>query len=336
MRLTASKRSRWVRALWLVALTGCGAPLDSFNTVTPRGDAVSAYFTLVLLPSFLVLALVGGALAYVLVRYRDRGLRDVPEPAQIHGHTRLEIAWTIAPVILLTVLFGLAFQTMRTVEADSPADALTIRVIGHQWWWEYEYAMPGFVTANEVHLPVGRPVRFVVGSADVVHSFWLPQLGWKKDAIPGKWNDINAEFTEPGIYDGWCTEFCGTQHAWMRVRVFADSPEQFDAWLHQQQAPAAPAAQPTALRGQQIFLQNTCVNCHAVRGTVAQARVGPDLTHFGARTTIGAGVVANTPDHLRHWLREVQAVKPGALMPNYTALSDEEIASLAEYLMGLE
>jgi cytochrome c oxidase subunit 2 len=310
---------------------GCGAPIESFNTVTPRGDAVSSYFLLVLWPSALVFLLVIGALAYFVVRYRDRGRPGDPEPRQIHGHTRIEIAWTIAPVVLLTVLFFLAARTMWTVEAAAPPDALEIRVFGRQWWWEYQYPSLGIVTANEVHVPVGRPVRFVVTGADVIHSFWLPQLGWKKDAIPGKTNDLNAEFLEAGLYDGWCTEFCGTQHAWMRVRLFADPPEQFEAC--QQQQPAV-TGQGVA-RGQQVFLQTTCVNCHAIAGTAANARVGPDLTHFGSRTTIGAGVVENTPDNLRRWLREVQSIKPGALMPNYTALPDEEIGALADYLLGL-
>ena len=152
-------------ALLLVLGSACRSPMDSFNTVTPRGDAISQYFTLVLLPSALVFVLVVSALTYVIIRYRDRP--GDPEPPQVHGHTRLEIAWTIAPVILLAVLFVLAFQTMRTVEAESPPNALTIQVFGHQWWWEYEYPELGVVTANEVHVPVGRPVRFVVTGADV-------------------------------------------------------------------------------------------------------------------------------------------------------------------------
>ena len=337
MRSTRTIGGAGAGGLALVFLAGCRAPIDSLNPVTPRGGAIADLFGLALILSLVVFLLVTGVLIYVIIRFRDSGRPGDPEPPQVHGNMKLEIAWTAAPVILLAVLFILTVQTMRTVGAAASAGGLPIRVIGHQWWWEYQYPGLGIVTANELHVPVGQPIELEITAADVIHAFWVPQLGWKKDAIPGGWTTgIVTQFDQAGVYDGWCTEYCGTQHAWMRVRLIAEPREQFDAWVRQQQQPAATPQAATALRGQELFLRNTCVNCHAVRGTAAAAQVGPDLTHFGGRSTIGAGVVDNTPENLHRWIREVQAVKPGALMPNYTAMSDEEIAALVEYLGGLK
>lgn len=319
--------------LLLIGASACAAPIDSFNPVTGRGRAISDLFVVTLVLSALVFLLVVGVLAYVLVRFRSRA--DAPEPPQIHGNTRLEIGWTIAPLLLLVVLFFMTVQTQRIVEAEAPG-ALRIRVIGHQWWWEYQYPELGLITANELHLPVGRPIKLELEGADVIHSFWVPQLGWKKDTIPGKTNDIWAEFDQAGVYDGACTEYCGTQHAWMRVRLVAEPADQFDAWARQQQQPSPAPSNETTRRGQAVFLQNTCVNCHAVAGTPANARVGPDLSHFGSRTTIGSGVLDNTPENLRRWLAEVQRVKPGALMPNYNILPEDDLRALVDYLEGLE
>jgi cytochrome c oxidase subunit 2 len=319
--------------LLLIGASGCAASIDSFNPVTDRGRAIADLFGLTLVLSAVVFLLVLSVLFYVLTRFRARP--GDPDPPQIHGNTKLEIGWTIAPLLLLVVLFLLTVRTQRVVEAEMPG-ALRVKVIGHQWWWEYQYPELGLVTANELHLPVGRPVKLELEGADVIHSYWVPQLGWKKDTIPGKTNDLWAQFDQAGVYDGACTEYCGTQHAWMRVRLVAEPGDQFDAWVRQQQQPAPAPASETALRGQAIFLQNTCVNCHAVAGTPANARVGPDLSHFGSRSTIGSGVLDNTPDALRLWLAEVQRVKPGALMPNYNALPEDDLRALVEYLEGLK
>jgi cytochrome c oxidase subunit II len=224
----------------------------------------------------------------------------------------------------------LTVRTMATVEAEA-ASPLRVRVIGHQWWWEYEYPDLGIVTANELHVPVGRPVRLELESADVVHNFWIPQFGWKKDNTPNHVTPMNVVVDEPGVFDGACTEFCGTQHAWMRIRAVASPPEQFEAWVARNQQPA-PGAAP---RGQQVFQQHTCVNCHAIQG-VGGARVGPDLSHFGSRTTIGAGVLENTPENLRAWLIDPQRSKPGALMPGYVDLPDDDLRALVDYLEGLK
>ena len=207
--------------------TGCGK-LDSFAPVTPQGGAIVSLFVLELVLAFLVSGGVAAAVFYAMYRFRDRP--DAPEPVQIHGNTKLELAWTAAPVLLLIFLFVLTVRTMGTVEAEA-AGALRIRVIGHQWWWEYQYPDLGIITANELHVPVGQPVRLELESADVVHNYWIPQFGWKKDNTPNHLTMMNVVVEQPGVYDGACTEFCGPQHAWMRIRAVASPPDQFQAWV---------------------------------------------------------------------------------------------------------
>ena len=307
--------------------------MDSFSPVTPQGGSIAALFTLVMVLSAGVFLIVAGLVTYVVLRFHGRP--GDPDPPQVAGNKRIEIAWTAAPVILLAVLFVLTVQTMGTVEAEAPPDALRIRVVGFQWWWRYEYPDLGVVTANELRVPVGVPLRLELHSGDVIHSFWVPRFGWKKDATPGRTTDLTMRIDQEGIYDGACTEYCGTQHAWMRISVVAESRERFDAWVQQQRQPAATPAQGAAARGMQVFHQNTCVNCHAVRGTAASAEVGPDLTHFGSRTTLGAGVLENTADNLRRWLRDPHQIKPGVLMPGYNDLSADELDALVKYLREL-
>jgi cytochrome c oxidase subunit II len=323
-----------VGAFGLLVLTvapGC-VPPDSFRPVTTQGTRIASLFTLVMVLSALVFLLVAGLLVYFVVRYRGRAGDE--DPAQVEGNRKLEIFWTATPALLLAVIFVLTLQTMSNVDAASPS-ALRIRAIGHQWWWEYQYADLGVMTANELHVPVGVPLQIELEGADVIHSFWVPQFGWKKDMIPGKTNVMWVQAEQPGVYDGVCTEYCGTQHAWMRIRVLAEPSDRFDEWIAQQRQQAA-APQGPAARGQQVFLGNTCVNCHAVGGTTANARVGPDLTHVGSRTTIGAGVVENTPDMLRQWVRNAHDLKPGVLMPAYNSLSDDDLAALVQYLTELK
>ncbi len=317
----------------LLGSVGCSPPVEVLNPVTPQGLAISDLFNLLLALSALMLLLVVGLLVGAIVRYRARP--GAPEPSQIHGNRNLEIFWTATPVLLVIVLFILTLRTMNSVDAAVP-NALRIQVTGWQWWWEFRYPDLGVVTANELHVPVGTPVELQLTGGDVIHSFWVPQLTGKRDAIPGKTNILRLQAQQPGVYEGTCTEYCGAQHAWMRIRVFADPPDQFDAWVRGQQQPAAAPADPQASRGQQVFLQNTCVNCHTITGTPANGTVGPDLTHFGSRTTLGAGVRANTPQNLRDWVQDAQDVKPSALMPAFNGLPTADIDALVAYLEGLK
>jgi cytochrome c oxidase subunit 2 len=306
---------------------------DSFVAVTPQGAAIANLFWLVLGLSALVFALVVGVLVVTLIR--DRGRPGDPDPPQVHGNRRLEVAWTVLPALTLVVMFVLAVRTMQTVNAE-PAAPLRVQLIGHQWWWEFRYPDLGVVTANELHVPAGRSVRLDMTSVDVIHSFWVPQVGWKKDVIPGRTNTMFFQVDESGTYDGACTEYCGTQHAWMRIRLVAQAPDAFDAWTKAQQQPATPATDPSATRGAQLFASSSCASCHAIAGTGSAAQVGPDLSHVGSRSVLGAGVLDTSPDTLARWIRDPQVVKPGVLVPAYPNFSDADLAALAAYLASLK
>jgi len=312
-------------------LAGCGTNVDGLNPVTPQGDSIERLFVLSLVLSGLVFLLVAGLLGWFMLRYRAGP--HAREPAQRTGNRRLEIVWTAAPALLLTGLFVLTVRTMLDVE-DPPPEGMHIQVIGHQWWWEYRYP-DGTVTANDLHLPTGAPVALDLTSADVIHSFWVPQLGWKIDLIPGKTNTIWFTVPDPVELDGACAEYCGAQHAWMRIHVVAQSPADFAAWLAAQDQPAAAPTDPLAVQGQQVFFESSCASCHTIAGTSANGTAGPDLTHIASRPTLGAGVVANTPRNLSHWVRDPQTIKPGVLMPAFT-FSDADLQALVAYLEGLK
>jgi cytochrome c oxidase subunit 2 len=319
-------------ALLSPGLTGCSAQLDGLAPVTTQGRAVAQLFWLVLAISAVVFLLVAGLLLYIVARYRAR---PGEEPSRTEGNRRLEIGWTTGALLLLAILFIPTLRTMAAVDAPA-ANALRIQVIAHQWWWEYRYPESGVVTANELHVPVGRPLQFDLESADVVHSFWVPQFGWKRDVVPGKINSLPVQVEQAGVYDGACTEYCGLEHAWMRIRVVADAPDRFDAWIAAQQQPAAAPQGATASRGQQILVASTCVNCHTVRGTAAAGQIGPDLTHVGSRTILGAGVLGNSPENLARFVHDAPSIKPGLLMPSFLSMSDADVAALAAYLAGLQ
>jgi cytochrome c oxidase subunit II len=317
-----------VGALSAVVATGCGARLDSFYPVTAQGAAINNLYWIELVISAGLMALVVAVLVLAIVRFRGRP--GEPDPPQHAGNRTLELVWTSVPVLVLAAIFVLMVQTMSFVNAAEP-NAPTVHVIGHQFWWEFRYPDQGFVTANEMHLPVGSTVVLQLASADVIHSFWVPQFGLMRDSIPGKVNVLPIRPTETGSFIGGCNQYCGLQHAWMREVVVAEPPDRFQAWATQQAQPAA----TTGSAGEHVFLNNTCVSCHTIRGTSANAQVGPDLTHVGSRSSLGAGVVENTPDNMRRWISDPQAIKPGVLMPAYPNLSEGDLAALADYLESL-
>ncbi|HZP96893.1 MAG TPA: cytochrome c oxidase subunit II [Candidatus Limnocylindria bacterium] len=286
--------------------------------------------------AFLIFIGVEAALLYSAWRYRASRVAG-PAP-QIHGNTRLEIAWTAIPLVVLAVVFVLMVGTMReigaTASANGPA-AMRIVARGHQWWWEFRYpdASGEIVTANELHIPSNTAVDLELVAADVVHSFWVPELGGKTDMIPGKTNHLRLYADHAGVYRGQCAEFCGIEHAWMRISVVAESAGDFQRWLAGQAAArAAPGG--TAAEGERVFLQNVCASCHAVRGTDAKAVAGPDLTHLASRRTLAAGVLPNDTASLRAWLFDPQRYKPGSLMPR-VPLSDADLDALVSYLGSL-
>jgi cytochrome c oxidase subunit 2 len=248
----------------------------------------------------------------------------------VHGNRRLELIWTTTPAVILAVVFVFVLQTMREVDA-APPDAQRLRVIGHQYWWEFQYPDQQVFAANELHVPVGVPLMVQLESVDVIHSFWVPHFVRMRDTVPGKVNQMPVLVDRAGIYDGSCNQFCGMQHAWMRSRVVAEAPDQFQTWAQQQ---AAPVTRGNS-RGEQVYLQNTCVSCHTIRGLNTSPNVGPDLTHVGSRAQLAGGVIDNSPEALRRWIRDPSKLKPGVLMPAYPNLADQDLADLVDYLASL-
>ncbi|MCC6174936.1 MAG: cytochrome c oxidase subunit II [Chloroflexi bacterium] len=306
---------------------------EAFLPITTQGTSVANLFLYALLPSALILLLVYGVIAICLIRFRGRP--GVPDPEQVHGNRNLEITWTVIPIALLVLFFNLTLRTMSIVDAEQPS-ALRVQVIGHQWFWEFRYPDLGVVTANELHLPVDMPVQLQLMSEDVIHSFWVPRIGWKKDVIPGKLNTINIHITEAGVIEGACAEYCGNEHAWMRIRLIAEPADRFNAWVSGQASPAVPGQGALIARGQHLFMSSTCVSCHTVAGTNADGTVGPNLSHLGSRETLGAGVITNTPENLMIWIHDAQAIKPGIHMPAFTNFTGDDLAAIAAYLDSLK
>jgi cytochrome c oxidase subunit 2 len=334
-------------------------PLSDFARIGDSVQDQTFYWALA------VFVLVEGALLYSIFRFRGRP--DDPEPSQIHGNTTIEIIWTLVPALILAAIAvptvkGI-FDTNRT-----PRDAITIEVIGHQWWWEFRYPDADVTTANEMYIPAGRTVALKINSADVVHSFWPPRFAGKRDVFPGRETRLWWKADSTGLYPGQCGEYCGIQHARMAFHVRSVTPEEFDAWLGKMkakgppkppaaaapagdslrtasagakvQAPAkdtaaaaAPPAQgPEYAAGEKLFLTKGCMGCHAVQAAGApKGLIGPNLANVGSRAYIAAGWLRNTDENLERWIREPQAVKKGVLMPNL-GVTVEEARALRAYL----
>jgi cytochrome c oxidase subunit 2 len=229
------------------------------------------------------------------------------------------------------VVFVVMLHDMAALSAAGRDPTLTVEVTGHDWWWEVRYPDRHVTTANEIHILVGQPVRLVLRSADVIHSFWVPQLAAKTDLIPGKTNVTWLQARVAGTYRGQCAEYCGLQHAHMALLVVADPPEAFAAWVRQQRATATAPGAPLAASGRAVFERSSCAACHSIGGTTARGTIGPNLTHLGSRHTIGAGTLPNTPDNLAAWITDPQAAKPGAAMPPQP-LTPQELRALVAYL----
>lgn len=244
----------------------------------------------------------------------------------------------IVPVVLLVITFGLTLATENATAAPPSAPAITVQIIGHRWWWEVKYVgdpAHTVVTANEIHVPVGKPVRVELSSADVIHSFWIPQLAGKTDVIPGQRNVAWIQADSAGTYRGACTEYCGLQHANMAAFVVAESPAKFAEWMKSQQNGAATPADPDAAAGLAVFQKSACAACHAIRGSDALGHVGPDLTHLASRATLAGGALENSRGNLAGWIANSQAIKPGNDMPTMT-LSPRDLQALVSYLETLK
>lgn len=326
-----------LQLLAVVPLIGCAHDVSQ-STLHPAGPAAAeiAWLWWIMLGAFtgvfiLVLALLCGAVFRGPARVAttpDGEPRRGSEPPL--GSTGFIVAGGIVlPIVILTPLFLFSLRTSASLR--QPPEALSIRVVGHMWWWEVRYPEQGIVTANEIHIPVGQPVRLELASADVIHSFWVPRLGGKRDMIPGIENEFWIQADEPGVYRGQCGEYCGTQHANMAFHVVALDPAEFESWLA---ARTEQRAEPEMLergRGFQIFMSAGCGECHALGATRAKGSVGPDLTHFGSRRTIGAAMLSNSRGNLAGWIADPQAIKPGIRMPR-TYLPADDLLTLAAFL----
>jgi cytochrome c oxidase subunit II len=297
---------------------------------------------LVLSVTLCIFLIVASLLLYALIRFRQRPEDSEREPAQIYGSNQIELSWTVIPILIVVMLFLSTTRVILETEASpKPVSALDVTVIGHQFWWEYRYPKLGVVTANELHIPVSDPAKPIptylsMSSADTDHSFWVPRLAGKMDLIPNRVNTMWVDPQAPGLYLGQCAQYCGVQHAKMLLRVYAQSPEDFAAWVKQQQRPAAQdlSGNAVAAEGQTVFMHSACINCHSVAGTVATGRFGPDLTHLASRDTIASGPVQNTPENLRKWVANPNSMKPGALMPSMH-LNDHDLDVITAYLTTL-
>ncbi len=328
----------------------CTVP-SMFSPVSQPAESIRHLSILVFAITGVIFLIVEGVLIYCITHFRHREAGE-KEPPQIYGSRPIEIAWTAAPILIVVILILVNARTIWDVTLDptkpKPGDnTLLVTVIGRQWWWEYRYTSYNgkpldFITANELHVPVSddglpRPVFLTLQSADVYHSFWVPQLAGKTALIPGRTNSMWFRPQTTGLYLGQCAEYCGTQHANMLLRVVVDTPADFEKWLGEQAKPAAedPAREVTA--GRQEFLRQTCVSCHRVRGIGAAGTYAPDLTHLMSRQTLAAGMIPNDPEgkNLHAWIADPQKIKPGCLMPSFK-LEDDKLNSIVNYLRTLK
>ncbi len=321
--------------------------LSIFDPASPSAQSIVNLAILTFVVTGLIFVVVEGVLLYSVWRFRQPLEEQSGEPPQVYGSMPIEVAWTAAPTLVVFFLVLVTTRTLWDVEPTVPQpkpgdNTLFVTVIGHQWWWEYVYesfnGQPlGFITANELHMPVSdgdttRAVCLTLKSADVCHSYWVPRLGGKVDLIPGRINSMLLQTNESGLHLGQCAEFCGAQHAKMLIRVVVDSPEEFDRWLEKESQPAVD--DPSVREGKAMFLAQSCVNCHTVRGTAAHGNYAPDLTHLMSRETLASGIVESTPEKLADWVRDPQTIKPGCLMPAF-GLNDRDQELIVRYLLTL-
>lgn len=384
----------FVVAVVILTLSACGVqeyPNSTFNATTDFNTAIDGLFSRLVFWGTIVFVVVEVALVYTIIKFRKRP--GGPEAKQIHGNAALEITWTAIPAVILVLIAIPTVKTVFQTQAPAPAGSLTVEVTGHQWWWEFKYPEYGITTANEVYIPLDRPVNFVLRTKDVLHSFWIPQMGGKRDLITNKTNYLwftPSDSLGTNAWNGFCVEYCGDSHANMKFRMFTVSAAEFDSWARHQASKAMPhrdslevdvpgyvfpaerlpdhvipktpvaaglafddalLATGDAAAGQQAFLLGGCIGCHAINGNPAAiSPIGPNLTHFATRHTLGGGLFPNDDHHLARWIKNAKKMKPGALMnvfgigeyspdlkgPVTAGLSDKQIADVVAYLRSLK
>ena len=327
-----STRRLAVPAVTLVTLAACSGAPSTLDPAGPgaRRTAVLWWFMFAVAAAvcLLVAALIGVA---VLVRRR----RARPDVTPRWANRLIAGGGVVFPLVVLSVLWVFTLRELRASSAPVSGERLSVTVVGHQWWWEIRFPDEGIVTANDLHVPVGRPVTVRLQAADVIHSFWVPQLTPKIDNVPGRTNVLSLRADRPGVYRGMCAEFCGVQHANMAFFVIAEPAADFEAWLARERADARTPGTSALADGLRVFETNACAGCHTIRGTQAGGVVGPDLTHVGSRRTLGAGAAPNDPGHLVGWIENASTFKPGVLMPPIS-LAPADLRAVAAYLESLE
>jgi cytochrome c oxidase subunit 2 len=336
-------------ALGAVLLAGCRGALDQ-SALEPRGPQAESIYRLGLFATIVATIFYVGtllALAWAARRARRHGEEvgrstesDTTHEATDQRGMRRAVSFGMgATLAALLLFFSYDLSVGRSLNNPGVKNPLTVEVVGHQWWWEVRYADTSahgrFVTANEVHIPVGRPVRFILTAADVIHSIWVPNLSGKKDLVPGYQQEIWFQADTAGTYRGQCAEFCGQQHAKMAMFVIAEPQADYERWVRAQRQPASPASTPAVAAGERVFMSGTCAMCHAVSGTQAGSAAGPDLTHVASRRTLAAGTIPNNRGNLAGWIVDPQRIKPGNHMPP-NALSSEDLDALLTYLQSLK
>ncbi|PZR52955.1 cytochrome c oxidase subunit II [Xylanimonas oleitrophica] len=332
----------------LAACSGADRPMSMFSPSGADASRVDSHWQMLLLLGSVVWLVVMGFTLGAVLRRRRAHREDEPRG---RGHVVVAVGGALVPALIITWVMADSVLVMRDTGGQGEDAGTVVEVAGHQFWWEVRYPEDGVVTANEIHVPVGEVVRLEMTASDVIHSLWVPQLSGKVDLNPGRTTVMTINAQEPGTYWGQCAEYCGLQHAWMRFVVVAHEPEEFDGWLEAQSLPAEdPGAggepgdpadpdagdqDPQVVRGREVFMSSSCVYCHAVAGTEATGTMGPDLTHFASRQTIGAGVLPNDRESLARWIVDPQAVKPGNAMPG-TDVAGEELEAMLDYLESLE
>jgi cytochrome c oxidase subunit 2 len=304
-----------------------------FNTASPEAEKIGWIGNGFLIAGSAMFLLVTVLTIYICWKYRAKP--NSSEPRQTSGNRPLEITMVGVPLLLVIFFFFWSLTIMSAVLPPAGNHQPDVIITGHQFWWQVEYPANKFSTANEIHLPVGKKLLLEVRAADVIHDWWVPALGAKMDMIPGTSNFLWMTITKPGVYLGTCSEFCGEQHAWMRIRVIAEQPQQYERWLISQEAIDKLPPDTLAETGNALFIQASCSNCHSIRGTAATGQVGPDLTHFAGRQTMLAGMMSVNGQNIYNWLLDPQKVKPGAHMPRFN-FGRDSLKALTAYLSSLK
>jgi cytochrome c oxidase subunit 2 len=322
----------WIGLALVFVTSGCGGKQSTLAPHTRPARDIADLWWVMLVGAFVLTGIVVLLLVIAVLRRRRGPAMHVPdEPDELRAKAWILFGGVVAPVLVLSTLFGFGLHVLGVTNAPAARETKrTIEVIGHQWFWEVRYPGTHAVTANEIHIPAGVPLRLEVRTADVIHSFWAPGLNRKIDTIPGETNAIVLEADKPGVYRGQCAEFCGLQHANMAFYVFADPPDKFRAWLANEAKPA----RSTSGAGQNVFMSQGCAACHTIRGTRADGKVGPDLTHLEDRSTLAALTIPNRPGYLAGWIVDPQHVKPGNKMPALN-LTGPKLQQLLNYLESL-